>query len=612
MSVAAVIEIPGAETAGLGSASNAADGLQGKSTAAGQGTAAANAEGFRSGWRTLIGSLGLDAIDMAPGGLASRGSATGENLDAQAAEAQTRESGQDATSAALHNATLFPSSKMAGGQGVFAAGPVKHPAAGPDAAGFMAGNAIGTLAAGDGADRGKTLPGAVDAADSGTRIKRKADDQTLQRTAPQNLSASDPNTLQIAGSAVIPGTLPALPASSARAAAELRESFLSGSPLASDGSIAGYRAGGHATEQEAANSAGHRPTGALAAGIAPSASGSMGTDGWAAAGQGVAVPTSPADEETMAIGHRDATSHSTGAEAPSTGESNRNQIAPEPGSNPAAGAGASLTGGQPDHDSQAANAASIAASPEIAGGGNLKSAADSGPGGSAVRRLERTRGTADAAQPGNPSLAPQLAGASGAAATGADSSILARGLTGAHGAGEAFHEGGAASADGAGTDARETFSALDAGSGTGTMSWVHAGAQSAEAGFQDPALGWVGVRADLSGGAVHAAVMAGSSDAAQTLGGHMAGLSAYLADHHAGVASLTMASPDNGSASWGGNPGAMQQGPGGHAAQGGPSEPQPDGSLAPASAARQNPAAGAGLSAAPPELRHGGHISVMA
>jgi len=607
MSVAAGIEVAGAGNGREGLA-YAANGLRGNSTAVGQGTAAANGEGFRSGWRTLIDSLGLDSMDLEPGGPASQGSAAGENPDAQLAEAQTRDSGQDAASAVLHNATLLPSSKMAGGQGVFAAGPVKNPAAGPSQAGFMAGNAIGTLAAGDGAGRGKTSLAAEDEADSGARIKRKADTQTPQRTAPQNLSASDPNTLQIAGSAVIPGTLPALPASSPHVAAEFRESFLSGSPLEPDGVIAGSRAAGHAAaQQETASPTGHRPTNAPGAGIAPSASGSMGAEGWAAAGQGVAVQTSAADEETIAIGRRDAASHSTAAAAPSTGESNRNQIASQPGSNPAAGAGASLSGGQPDHDSQAANAASVAAPPEIAGGGNLRSA--SGAAGSAFRRLERTRGLAEAAQPGNPSLAPQLAGASGAA--GVDSSILARGLTGAHGAGAAFHQG-AASADGAGSDARETFSALDAGSDPGTMSWVHAGAQSAEAGFQDPALGWVGVRADLSGGAVHAAVVAGSSDAARTLGGHMAGLNAYLADHHAGVASLTMASPDNGSANWSGNSGAMQQGASGNNPQSGAPEPQTNGSFSPAAASGKIPAQSGGLEAAPPEVRQGRHISVMA
>ena len=92
--------------------------------------------------------------------------------------------------------------------------------------------------------------------------------------------------------------------------------------------------------------------------------------------------------------------------------------------------------------------------------------------------------------------------------------------------------------------AHDTFAALDADTLTGTPSWIHAGARRAEAGFQDPALGWVGVRAEASGGTVHATLMSGSVEAAQTLGGHMAGLNAYLAEEHSSVATLTLAAPE--------------------------------------------------------------------
>ena len=92
---------------------------------------------------------------------------------------------------------------------------------------------------------------------------------------------------------------------------------------------------------------------------------------------------------------------------------------------------------------------------------------------------------------------------------------------------------------------QETFAALDAGSAVGAPNWVHAGGRQAEAGFEDPALGWVGVRADLSGGSVHAAVVPGSTEAAQALSGHLAGLSTYLSENHTPVATLTMAAPGN-------------------------------------------------------------------
>jgi hypothetical protein len=91
---------------------------------------------------------------------------------------------------------------------------------------------------------------------------------------------------------------------------------------------------------------------------------------------------------------------------------------------------------------------------------------------------------------------------------------------------------------------QDTFAALD--SGLTAPGWVHAGARRAEAGFQDPALGWVSVRADLNAGDVHASVVPGSAEAAQSLSGHMTGLGAYLAAEHAPVATLTMAEPATG------------------------------------------------------------------
>jgi hypothetical protein len=98
----------------------------------------------------------------------------------------------------------------------------------------------------------------------------------------------------------------------------------------------------------------------------------------------------------------------------------------------------------------------------------------------------------------------------------------------------------------ANSDSREAFSELDAGDGAGKPTWIHAGSQRAEAGFQDPALGWVGVRADTSGGGVHAQLVPGSADAAQTLTGHLSGLNAYLTEHHTPVETLTLSAPDSG------------------------------------------------------------------
>ena len=97
--------------------------------------------------------------------------------------------------------------------------------------------------------------------------------------------------------------------------------------------------------------------------------------------------------------------------------------------------------------------------------------------------------------------------------------------------------------------AADTFAALDSGSATPSSAWIHAGAHHAEAGFQDPALGWVGVRAQVDANGVHASLLPGSADAAQALSSHLAGLHAHLTDHHTPVQTLTMATPRS---EWGG------------------------------------------------------------
>jgi hypothetical protein len=92
---------------------------------------------------------------------------------------------------------------------------------------------------------------------------------------------------------------------------------------------------------------------------------------------------------------------------------------------------------------------------------------------------------------------------------------------------------------------RETFATLDSEAGPGRSTWVHASVQHAEAGFQDPTLGWVSVRADVNAGGIHAAVVPGSADAAQALGGQLAGLNSYLTEHHTPVQSVTLAAPES-------------------------------------------------------------------
>ncbi len=128
--------------------------------------------------------------------------------------------------------------------------------------------------------------------------------------------------------------------------------------------------------------------------------------------------------------------------------------------------------------------------------------------------------------------------------SGIEVSVMVRDPAGAHGTANTPATIGSSTA-GPASVPQETFAALDAGSTVGTPNWVHAGGRQAEAGFEDPALGWVGVRADLSRGSVHAEVVPGSTEAAQALSGHLAGLSTYLSENHTPVGTLNMAAPGN-------------------------------------------------------------------
>jgi hypothetical protein len=157
---------------------------------------------------------------------------------------------------------------------------------------------------------------------------------------------------------------------------------------------------------------------------------------------------------------------------------------------------------------------------------------------------------------------------------------------------------------------RDPFTALDAESAAPPATWIHAGAHQAEAGYLDPALGWVGVRAEAAGNTLHAAIVPGSPEAAQALGGHLAGLNTYLAEHHGQAANLTMAPPENGQGGSGLD----------HARQGSEQPPARDGAQSGAESREvsgQSLRGSAGRSAvelevSSPAIVSGGHISVTA
>jgi hypothetical protein len=190
-------------------------------------------------------------------------------------------------------------------------------------------------------------------------------------------------------------------------------------------------------------------------------------------------------------------------------------------------------------------AANIGLSDQLlaAAGIQSKSGSTDGKRLSASEPLQSARGTgkSDSYQRRNHVMQRQPFGAA------EDASVLTRAVAGAAGASSTSDGPGPhATAATSEPDSREAFATLDAGGATGKPTWIHAGAQRAEAGFKDPALGWVGIRADASGSGVHAELVASSADAAQTLGGHLAGLNAYLADHHTPVETLTLASSESG------------------------------------------------------------------
>jgi hypothetical protein len=90
----------------------------------------------------------------------------------------------------------------------------------------------------------------------------------------------------------------------------------------------------------------------------------------------------------------------------------------------------------------------------------------------------------------------------------------------------------------------ETFTAIDSGSVKDVSTWTTLGTHHAEAGFEDPSLGWVAVRAQGASGAIHATVVPSTAEAAEVLGGHMSGLNAYMAGQPAHVVPVSLGTPE--------------------------------------------------------------------
>lgn len=108
----------------------------------------------------------------------------------------------------------------------------------------------------------------------------------------------------------------------------------------------------------------------------------------------------------------------------------------------------------------------------------------------------------------------------------------------------------------------DVIAALDRDAGNAPVHWIHATPQRAEAGFHDPSLGWVSVRAQADGSSVHASIVPTSSEAAQVLSSHLATLNTHLAESQTNVRTVTMSAQERAWSSGGfgeGMPGGQQQ-----------------------------------------------------
>jgi len=124
------------------------------------------------------------------------------------------------------------------------------------------------------------------------------------------------------------------------------------------------------------------------------------------------------------------------------------------------------------------------------------------------------------------------------------------------------------------TSAHDPFAALDADPAPGALAWTRTGSRQAEAGFEDPTLGWVSVRAGLGSGGVHATLVPGSANAAQELNTHVEGLSAHMAQQRQPIESLSVGAPEGREMQHGGQ--SMSQGTGRGMGQSGQQSPGQD------------------------------------
>jgi hypothetical protein len=163
---------------------------------------------------------------------------------------------------------------------------------------------------------------------------------------------------------------------------------------------------------------------------------------------------------------------------------------------------------------------------------------------------------------------------------------------------------------------RDAFTALDSATAGPAAPWIHTSAHHAEAGYLDPSLGWVSVRADATSAGVHAALVPASPEAASVLGNHLAGLNAWLAEHRDHSATVTLAPETGGSPSSGSQPGNSTNHQQGHTQSSDRNITQPEGGSAASTSRRENSASDPSVAQPPAGIPawngSGVHLSVMA
>jgi hypothetical protein len=213
--------------------------------------------------------------------------------------------------------------------------------------------------------------------------------------------------------------------------------------------------------------------------------------------------------------------------------------------NPVSGQASDLVSGEASDFGDAALSTAISLQPASASAANSNPSAAAVLTPQALARQARREGSSTAGPATAPVSSVQGSAVTGESAASSRVPEIAHGTTNVAGSSSAG-TGSSGSGTKSGVSPQATFAALDSAPGGTTPSCARAGSQQAEAGFEDPTLGWIGVRADVTGSSIHAALMTGSPEAAQALSAHLPGLSAYLSDQHSGVSVLTMNSPGDG------------------------------------------------------------------